>query len=74
MAHFLELFGNKIRTIRKAKGLTQDELAKRCGLQNTYIGGIEQGERNISLQSVEKLAEGLEVGPFELFKFGDLKV
>ncbi|MGG0739568.1 helix-turn-helix domain-containing protein [Niallia taxi] len=74
MSEFLELFGSKIREIRKAKGLTQEELAERCGLQNTYIGGIERGERNISLQSVDKLAEGLEVIPFELFKFDDLSL
>lgn len=74
LSEFLELFGSKIREIRKAKGLTQEELAERCGLQNTYIGGIERGERNISLQSVDKLAEGLEVIPFELFKFDDLSL
>jgi transcriptional regulator with XRE-family HTH domain len=74
MSDFLKLFGNKIRIVRKAKGLTQEELAENCGLQNTYIGGIERGERNISLQSVERLAEGLGVVPFELFKFDDLKL
>ncbi|MBD8135091.1 helix-turn-helix transcriptional regulator [Bacillus sp. CFBP 13597] len=74
MSDFLKLFGNKIRAVRKAKGLTQEELSERCGLQNTYIGGIERGERNISLQSVEKLAEGLSVAPFELFSFDDLNL
>ena len=74
MSDFLKSFGDKIRQVRKSKGLTQEELAERCGLQNTYIGGIERGERNISLQSVEKLAEGLEVIPFELFKFNDLNL
>lgn len=74
MSDFLKTFGNKIRIVKKAIGLTQEELAEKCGLQNTYIGGIERGERNITILSVEKLAEGLEVVPSELFEFDDFNL
>lgn len=79
MSDFLKSVGNKIRLVRKSKELTQEELAELCGLQYTYIGGIERGERNVSLQTLEKLATGLGVAPFELLMFdqiiqpGDLK-
>ncbi|WP_096200666.1 helix-turn-helix domain-containing protein [Bacillus sp. FJAT-45350] len=73
MSSFLVLVGNKVRLLRKEKGMTQEELAEQCGIQNTYIGGIERGERNISLNTIETLAEGLGVFPYELLKFDDLK-
>ncbi|MEH7547752.1 helix-turn-helix domain-containing protein [Neobacillus vireti] len=72
MSDFLKKVGNKVRFIRKAKGLTQEDLAEKCGLQYTYIGGIERGERNVSLQTIEKLAEGLAVPPYELLKPNDI--
>lgn len=72
MSDFLKLVGNKIRLVRKAKGLTQEDLAERCNLQYTYIGGVERGVRNVSLQTLEKLAKGLDVAPFELLKFEEL--
>ncbi|WP_264737341.1 helix-turn-helix domain-containing protein [Cytobacillus firmus] len=72
MSDFLSLVGNKVRVVRKSKELTQEELAEKCGLQYTYIGGIERGERNVSLQTLEKLAEGLNVHPYELLMFGEI--
>ena len=52
-------FGNSIRKLRANKNLTQRELAKRAGLDVTYISGIERGCRNLSLKSLEKVAKGL---------------
>ncbi|MGD6900376.1 helix-turn-helix domain-containing protein [Bacillus infantis] len=49
MADLLKLVGNRIRIVRKGKGLIQEDLAEKCGLQYTYIGELERGERNISL-------------------------
>jgi transcriptional regulator with XRE-family HTH domain len=72
MSDFLKLVGSKVRIVRKAKGLTQEELAEKCGLQYTYIGGIERGVRNVSLQTIEKLAEGLGAAPFELLQFKEV--
>ncbi len=46
--------------------MSQQELAFRCGLDRTYIGSVERGERNISLANIHKIAAGLEVRPSEL--------
>ena len=55
----LVAFGATIRRLRLEKGLTQRELAKRSGLDVSYISGIERGCRNVSLKSLEKVAKGL---------------
>ena len=52
-------FGNSIRKLRAKMNLTQRELAKRAGLDVTYISGIERGVRNPSLKSLESVAKGL---------------
>ena len=52
-------FGNSIRKLRAKKNLTQRELARRAGLDVTYISGIERGVRNPSLKSLESVANGL---------------
>jgi len=45
------------------KKLTQEELAEKCGLQTSYVAGVERGDRNITIQSLEKIIEGLEETP-----------
>lgn len=60
-------FGNRVRMLRKQKGLSQEALALACDLDRTYIGGVERGERNISLLNIQKIAEALGVSPGELF-------
>jgi transcriptional regulator with XRE-family HTH domain len=62
-----EKFGIKLKTLRKEKGLSQEELAERSGLNRPYISGIEQGKRNVSLEVIEKLAGALGVEIQELF-------
>jgi transcriptional regulator with XRE-family HTH domain len=74
LTDFLILVGNRIREIRKQKGLTQEQLAEKTGLQNSYVGGIERGERNISLLTLEKLLIGLEITAFELFKIMEIEM
>lgn len=61
-----EKFGNRLKNLRKEKGLSQEELALKSGLNRPYISGIEQGKRNVSLEVMEKLAEalGVEIGEF----------
>lgn len=71
MSDILKLVGDRIRLFRKSQGLTQEELAEKAGLQYSYIGGVERGERNISLETLEKIIDGLGIFPYELFKLGD---
>lgn len=61
------VFGQRVRELRRRKGLSQEALALACDLDRTYIGGIERGERNISLINIEKIAAALGVPIQELF-------
>ena len=54
-------FGERVREIRKEKGLSQEELAHKADLHRTYIGMIERAEKNITLLNIEKIANALEV-------------
>ena len=63
-----EKFGLRLKTIRKEKGLSQEELAERSGLNRPYISGIEQGKRNVSLEVIAKLSASLEIKISELFE------
>ena len=53
-------FGSRVRDLRMAQGISQEVLAQKSGLHRTYIGGIERGERNISLVNIEKIAKALD--------------
>ncbi|MCV9950271.1 helix-turn-helix domain-containing protein [Paenibacillus sp. BT-177] len=66
-----ESVGNRIRELRKAKGWTQEQLAEAAGLHYSYIGGVERGDRNISLETLEKIISALKVPAFELFQFDE---
>ncbi|OMF55216.1 helix-turn-helix transcriptional regulator [Paenibacillus sp. FSL R5-0766] len=63
--------GNRIRELRKAKGWTQEQLAEAAGLHYSYIGGVERGDRNISLETLEKIIIGLQIPANELFQFNN---
>ena len=69
MAQLRELLGGRIRDLRKASGMTQEDLADKAGLHSTYVGGIERGERNVSIDNIAKIAKGLGVEVIELFRF-----
>ncbi len=58
-----------MREIRNSKNLSQEALSKKAGLDRTYVGKIERGEKSPSLHTIEKLANILDVEIFELFKF-----
>lgn len=60
-------FGERMRDLRKQKGLSQEALALACDLDRTYIGSVERGERNISLLNIYKIAAALDVPAKELF-------
>ena len=61
-------FGKAVRSRRNKLGVSQEEFAYMCGLDRTYIGGIERGERNVSLLNIEKIAEALKISLSELFR------
>jgi transcriptional regulator with XRE-family HTH domain len=58
--------GATIRHLREARGWAQDELAHRASLHRTYIGGVERGERNISVVNICQVAKALGVHPSKL--------
>lgn len=60
--------GRNLRAYRLARGLSQEAFADLVGLHRTYMGGLERGERNLTLQSLERLAEDLDVTPLELLR------
>jgi len=60
MKDHLRRFGDRVRQLRIAAGLSQEELANRCHLHRTYIGGVERGERNIGLLNVYAIADALK--------------
>lgn len=53
--------------LRRAKGLSQEAFADICGLHRTYVGAIERGERNVSLENIEKIAKALGISIASLF-------
>ena len=60
-------FAGAVRSWRKKLGMTQEELAERADLHRTYISDVERGARNLSLESISKLAHALEVSVSTLF-------
>lgn len=61
-------FGLRIKFFRNKLNLSQDELAERANLHRTYVGAVERGERNISLNNIFKLANALKIETKELFE------
>ena len=62
----ITVFGTNLRNQRKKRGLSQERLADLCGLHRTYISDIECFQRNVSLDSVQKIANGLGIEPYLL--------
>ena len=56
----LEL-GKYLRTLREGRGVSQEELAARCGLHRTYLGSIERGEYNLTLRSLRRITDALGI-------------
>jgi len=62
--------GRNLRAYREARGLSQEAFAEVVGVHRTYMGGLERGERNLTLRSLERLAAVLKVDPLELLASG----
>ena len=65
-ADLLERFGARVRELRKERGYSQESFAAACGLDRTYVGGIERGERNVALRNIETIAQTLGMTLAEL--------
>jgi transcriptional regulator with XRE-family HTH domain len=61
-----QTLGRNLRAYREARGLSQEAFAEQLGYHRTYVGGLERGERNVTLRSVERLAVQLGLEPIEL--------
>lgn len=61
------IFGKKVAELRKKRQMSQEALADKCNLHRTYIGAIERGEKSPTLNTVEKIAKGLNVEIYEFF-------
>ena len=61
-------FGKRVRELRTSRGLSQEAFADASELDRSYIGGVERGDRNISLNNIQKIANALELPIHDLFK------
>jgi transcriptional regulator with XRE-family HTH domain len=66
--NLLRRFGRRVRDLRQSRGLSQEDFAEQCGLDRTYIGGVERGERNISLKNIGQIAAALDMSIARLFE------
>jgi transcriptional regulator with XRE-family HTH domain len=64
----LRKFGVRVRELRSKSGLSQEAFADRCGLDRTYISGIERGHRNVGLRNIEVIAKSFGVTIAEMVK------
>ena len=62
-------FGQQVAKIRKLRGLSQEQLAYKCGFDRTYTGTIERGEKSATINSIVKLAQGLDILLKDLFDY-----
>ena len=67
MSELLQLIGKRIREFRKMRHLSQGELAEKCGLHPAYIGQLERGEKNATLESIQSICRGLQITMDQLF-------
>ena len=58
--------GRNLRAYRERQGVSQESFAQQLGVHRTYLGGLERGERNLTLRSVERLAAALDLNPLDL--------
>jgi transcriptional regulator with XRE-family HTH domain len=58
--------GRTVRRLRKAAGYSQESFADRCGVHRTYMGAVERGETNISLDNLERISRALNLSAGEL--------
>ena len=62
-----EKFGNRVKELRKSQKLSQEKFALQIDMDRTYLASIESGKRNVSLENISKIADGLEISLEDLF-------
>ena len=62
------IFARNVRKFRTGRHLSQEQLAELCGLHRTYIGSVERGERNVSIDNMERIATALAVELIDLLR------
>ncbi|MEI2358831.1 helix-turn-helix domain-containing protein [Mesobacillus zeae] len=72
LGNLVKMVGLNIREIRKLKNLTQEQLAEKSGLQTSFLAGVERGVRNITLDTLDKILNGLEVDAKTVINFNNL--
>lgn len=68
MSNIAKIIGQRIRSYRTSKGWSQEKLAELSGCHNTYIGQLERGEKNATVESIEKISTALNVSLSTLFE------
>ena len=68
MSDIANIIGERIRLYRNCAGLSQEALAEKAGLHSTYIGQLERGEKNATLESIEKVVRALDLSFETLFE------
>ncbi|MFC4596860.1 helix-turn-helix domain-containing protein [Cohnella hongkongensis] len=69
MKHITLFVGDNIRTLRKERGLSQEQLALKAGMNTSYIGQVERGEKSATIDSLDKIAKALDIELEQLFRF-----
>lgn len=68
MGDIAKILGQRIRNYRTEKGLSQEKLAELSGCHHTYVGQLERGEKNATIESIEKIASALKVSLSSMFE------
>ncbi len=61
--------GKKIQRIREKRGITQEQLEEKTGINAKYISAVESGQKNVTIKTLDKIAKGLEIEIYEIFLF-----
>ena len=67
--NLLFLLGKRIQAVREKKGMTQEQLEEKTGINAKYISAVERGQRNVTIKTLDKIAKGLDIELYEMFLF-----
>ena len=69
--NILVSLGKRIQVAREKRGLTQEQLEEKSGINTKYISAIERGQKNVTVKTLDKIAKGLKIELYELFLFSE---